>query len=143
MFFGTHPLRMDEKGRVALPARFRDRLADGLVMTKGQEHCVAVYPLSYFTHRSEALSQVPSTGARVRDYTRLLYAGADDPTPDKQGRVVVHAELRRYGGLQRDCVAIGANSYFEIWNSPAWEAFLTDREPLFARMEEEVVPGIL
>lgn len=143
MFFGTHGLRMDEKGRIALPVRFRERLADGLVMAKGQERCVAVYPQAYFDRRSEELSRLPSTAPRLRDYQRLLFASADDPTPDKQGRVVINTELRGYAALERECVAIGANSYFEIWNRPAWDAFLADREPQFARLEEEVVPGVL
>lgn len=143
MFFGTHPLRMDEKGRVALPARFRERLADGLVMTKGQDHCVSVFPLGEFSRQSIALSQVPNTGARSRDYQRLLYSAADDPTPDKQGRVVINQELRRYAVLERDCVAVGSNSHFEIWDSQAWRRFLDEREPLFARMDSEVVPGLV
>lgn len=143
MFFGTHALRMDEKGRVALPARFRERLADGLVMTRGQENCVSVFALPEFTRRSEELSRVPSTGPRMRDYQRLLYSAADDPIPDKQGRVVVNVELRRYAGLERDCVAVGSNTHFEIWDSEAWRRFLDDREPLFARMDSEVVPGLV
>ncbi len=143
MFFGTHPLRMDEKGRVALPARFRERLAEGLVMTRGQENCVSVFSLPDFTQRSLALSQVPNTGPRMRDYQRLLYSAADDPVPDKQGRVVVNLELRRYAGLERDCVAVGSNTHFEIWDSESWRRFLDDREPLFARMDSEVVPGLV
>lgn len=143
MFLGTHHLRMDEKGRIALPVRFRERLVDGLVMAKGQERCVAVFPQAYFDRRGEELSRAPSTSPRVRDYQRLLFASADDPTPDKQGRVVVNADLRGYAALERDCVAIGANSYFELWNREAWLTFLADREPQFARLEEEVVPGVL
>lgn len=143
MFLGTHQLRMDEKGRIALPVRFREKLADGLVMAKGQERCVTVYPQAYFDRKSEELSRAPATSPKVRDYTRLLFASADDPTPDKQGRVVVNADLRTYADLDRDCVAIGANSYVELWNARAWAAFLADREPQFARLEEEVVPGIV
>ena len=143
VFLGTHTLRMDEKGRVALPARFRERLADGLIVTRGQENCVSMFPLAEFTRRSDALSLVPSTGPKVRDYQRLMYSAADDPTPDKQGRVVINLELRRYAGLQRDCVAVGSNTHFEIWDSDAWRRFLDDREPLFARMDSEVVPGLV
>jgi MraZ protein len=143
VFLGTHAVRMDEKGRVALPARFRDRLVDGLIMTRGQEHCVSVFPLAEFSRQSVALGQASSTAARNRDYQRLMYSAADDPTPDKQGRVVINADLRRYAGLQRDCVAIGSNTHFEIWDGTAWQAFLDDREPLFARMDSEVVPGLV
>ncbi|MBA3524978.1 MAG: division/cell wall cluster transcriptional repressor MraZ [Geodermatophilaceae bacterium] len=143
MFFGTHGLRMDEKGRVALPSRFRDRLPEGLVMAKGQERCVAVFPVAFFERRGEELSRQSQSNPRMRDYQRLLFASADDPMVDKQGRVVVNADLRGYAGLDRDCVAIGANSHFEIWNRPSWEAFLADREPHFASLEEEVMPAVM
>ncbi|CAN5228685.1 division/cell wall cluster transcriptional repressor MraZ [soil metagenome] len=143
VFLGTHTLRMDEKGRVALPAKFRERLADGLVITRGQENCVSVFPLAEFTRRSVALSQVPNTAPRVRDYARLLYSAADAPTPDKQGRIVINLELRRYAALERDCVAIGSNTHFEIWDGEAWRRFLDEHEPLFARMDSEVVPGLV
>lgn len=142
MFLGTHLLRMDEKGRIALPVRFRERLIDGLVMAKGQERCVAIYPQAYFDRRGEELSRATTMTARMRDYQRLLFGSADDPTPDKQGRVVVSADLRAYAALERDCVAIGANSYVEVWDREAWATYLADREPHFAQLEEEVVPTV-
>ncbi|MGI8532944.1 MAG: division/cell wall cluster transcriptional repressor MraZ [Geodermatophilaceae bacterium] len=143
MFFGTHTLRMDEKGRVALPARFRERLVDGLVVVKSQDACLAVYPKVDFEGIGNALRAVPATGRKVRGYQRMLYGSADDPIPDKQGRVVITRDLRRYAGLEQDCVAVGANDHFEIWASGAWESFLAENEPEFAAMEEGVVPGVL
>ncbi len=143
MFLGTHSLRLDEKGRLFLPARFRDELAEGVVITKGQERCLFVFPLAEFRRVTEALSQAPVTQKTVRDYSRVFFASAWQEEPDKQGRVTIPPALREYAGLAKDCVVIGANARVEIWDSAAWEAYLADREQAFADLEEEVLPGVL
>ena len=143
MFLGTHSLRLDEKGRLFLPARFRDELAEGVVITKGQERCLFVFPLAEFRRVTEALSQAPVTQKTVRDYSRVFFASAWQEEPDKQGRVTIPPALREYAGLAKDCVVIGANARVEIWDSAAWEAYLADRERAFADLEEEVLPGVL
>ena len=143
MFLGTHSPRLDEKGRLFLPARFRDELAEGLVITKGQERCLFVFPLAEFRRVTEALSQAPVTQRAVRDYSRVFFASAWQEEPDKQGRVTIPPALREYAGLTKDCVVIGANTRLEIWDSAAWDAYLADREQAFADLEEEVLPGVL
>ncbi|MBA3277708.1 MAG: division/cell wall cluster transcriptional repressor MraZ [Geodermatophilaceae bacterium] len=142
MFFGTHALRLDEKGRLALPARYRDELAEGLVITKGQEHCLFGYPVGYMTRIAESLAHntAPGGSRAVREYERFLFGSADNPTPDKAGRVVVRQELRDYAGLDRDCVVVGANTRFEIWESSAWARFVAEREDSFSDLEAEVLP---
>ena len=143
MFLGTHTPRLDDKGRLFLPAKYRDELAGGLVITKGQERCLYVFPLAEFTRLTEALSTAPVTGKAVRDYSRVFFASASDEVPDKQGRITVPPALRSYAGLQRDCVVIGANTRLEIWDSQAWETYLAAQEDSFAEAAEEVLPGIL
>jgi MraZ protein len=143
VFLGTHSPRLDEKGRLFLPARFRDELAEGLVITKGQERCLFVFPLAEFRRVTEALSQAPVTQRAVRDYSRVFFASAWQEEPDKQGRVTIPPALREYAGLTKDCVVIGANTRLEIWDSAAWDAYLADREQAFADLEEEVLPGVL
>ena len=142
MFLGTHTLRLDEKGRLFLPAKYRDELSRGLVLTKGQERCLYVFPLTEFDRVTEAL-RAPVTTKAVRDYSRVFFASASDETPDRQGRITVPAALRGYAGLQRDCVVIGANTRLEIWDSQAWETYLATQEDTFAGASEEVYPGIL
>ena len=143
MFLGTHRPRLDEKGRLFLPAKYRDELASGLVITKGQERCLYVFPMAEFQRVTEAMSQAPVTQKAVRDYSRVFFASASDEVPDKQGRITVPPALRAYAGLQRDCVVIGANTRLEIWDSQAWETYLAAQEDSFADAAEEVLPGIL
>jgi len=142
MFLGTHEPKLDEKGRLILPARFRDELAKGLVITKGQERCLYVFPMSEFTSITERMRQAPVTEKGARDYMRVMFAGAHDEVPDKQGRVTIPSGLRSYAGLEKECVVIGANTRLEIWDSAAWNAYLADREKGFADVSTEVLPGL-
>jgi MraZ protein len=143
VFLGTHSPRLDDKGRLFLPAKFRDELAEGVVITKGQERCLYVWPMAEFRRVTEAMSQAPVTQKTVRDYSRVFFASASDEVPDKQGRITVPPSLREYAGLSRDCVVIGANTRVEVWDAAAWESYLADREQAFADLEEEVLPGVL
>jgi MraZ protein len=143
VFLGTHAPRLDEKGRLFLPAKFRDELAEGLVITKGQERCLYVFPTAEFGRLTEALRTAPVTAKAVRDYSRVFFASASDETPDKQGRITIPLPLRQYAGLTRDCVVIGANTRVEIWDSAAWETYLQAQEPAFSELGEEVLPGVL
>ncbi|MFI6497548.1 division/cell wall cluster transcriptional repressor MraZ [Nonomuraea typhae] len=143
MFLGTHQPRLDDKGRLFLPAKYREELAEGLVITKGQERCLYVFPVEEFQRITEALSTAPVTAKAVRDYSRVFFASASDETPDKQGRVTIPQALRTYAGLERDCVVIGANTRLEIWDAVAWETYLNAQEQAFSELSEEVLPGIL
>ena len=142
MFLGTHEPRLDEKGRLILPAKFREELSAGLVITKGQERCLYVFPSSEFATITETLRQAPVTSKNARDYMRVMFAGAHDEIPDRQGRVTIPAGLRTYAGLEKDCVVIGANTRVEIWDNAAWNSYLTDREKGFAEVSEEIFPGL-
>ncbi|MBW8481011.1 division/cell wall cluster transcriptional repressor MraZ [Actinomadura parmotrematis] len=143
MFLGTHTPRLDDKGRLFLPAKYREELSGGLVITKGQERCLYVFPMAEFQRITEALRTAPVTERAVRAYSRVFFASASDEVPDKQGRITIPAPLRAYAGLRRDCTVIGANTRLEIWDSRAWEVYLEQEEPAFADVSEEVLPGIL
>jgi MraZ protein len=142
MFLGTHEPKLDEKGRLILPARFRDELADGLVITKGQENCLYVFPTSEFALITERLRQAPVTQKNSRDYLRVMFAGAHDEVPDNQGRITIPTALRTYATLEKNCVVIGANTRLEIWDASSWSKYLSDREKTFAEVSEEVLPGL-
>ena len=142
-FLGTHHPRLDDKGRFFLPAKFRDRLAGGLVITAGQERCLYVFPEPEFDRIFDRIRQAPVTSKAARDYQRMFMAKASDETPDKQGRVTVNAELRRYAGLERDCVVIGAGTRVEVWDSASWERYSAEQEGPFAELSEEVLPGLI
>lgn len=142
-FLGTHTPRLDDKHRLVLPARFREPLAEGLVITRGQERCLCVWPVAGFAAATRQLSEAPPTAKAARDYLRVLFAGAHDEVPDRQGRVTVPQPLRDYAGLVRDCVVIGANTRVEIWAADAWERYLAEREDTFSALSQEVPPGLL
>lgn len=143
MFLGTHEPRLDDKGRLFLPAKYRDELAGGVVITKGQERCLYVFPRTEFERITEALRSAPVTAKAVRDYSRVFFASASDEIPDRQGRITIPPGLRSYAGLVRDCAVIGANTRLEVWDSAAWEAYLERQEPEFSELSEEVLPGVL
>jgi MraZ protein len=143
VFLGTHTPRLDDKGRLIFPAKFRDRLASGLVVTRGQERCLYVFPMDEFVRVAETMKEAPVTSKVVRDYLRVFLSGASDEIPDKQGRVTIPANLREYAGLDRDCTVIGAGSRVELWDTSAWDTYLASTEQAFADQAEEVIPGLL
>lgn len=143
LFLGTHQPRLDDKGRLFLPARFRDDLAAGLVITRGQERCLYVFTAGEFSRLYEQMRGAPVTSKRARDYLRVFLSGASQETPDKQGRVTVPQPLRDYAGLSKDCVVIGAGSRLEVWDAEAWETYLAANETAFAEQSEEVLPGLI
>lgn len=100
MFLGTHTPKLDEKNRLILPAKYRDELADGLVITRFQERCLAIWPIKTFVEVAQAVRTASSTQT-ARDYQRMLASGASDETPDKQGRITIPPHLRAYAGLDR------------------------------------------
>nr|WP_205708023.1 division/cell wall cluster transcriptional repressor MraZ [Kineococcus vitellinus] len=140
---GTYTPRLDDKGRLILPAKFRDQLLDGLVITRGQERCLYLFPMQEFERMHEELRRAPLTRKEARDYLRVFLSGASDETPDKQGRITVPPMLRSYAALDRDVAVIGAGSRVELWDLPTWEAYLAEAEPAFADQREEVLPGIV
>jgi MraZ protein len=143
LFLGTHQPRLDDKGRLFLPAKFRDDLAGGLVITRGQERCLYVFPVDEFQRLYDQLRVAPVTSKAARDYQRVFLSGASNETPDKQGRVTVPAPLREYAGLDRECVVIGAGARLEVWDAQAWETYLADQETAFSSLSEEVLPGFM
>jgi MraZ protein len=142
VFLGTHTPKLDDKGRLFLPARFRDELAEGVVITKGQERCLYVFKRADFEDQAAKLQTAPITAKAARDFGRVLFAGAVDDAPDKQGRVTVPGPLRSYAGLTKDCVVIGANTRLEIWDAATWASYEAEQDVAFAEQAEEVVPGL-
>ncbi len=143
VFLGTHTPRLDEKGRLFLPARFRDELAGGVVLTKGQDFCVFVYTAQEFARRAEAVQRASQATKAARDAARTFFSSAYDETPDKQGRITIPPGLRGYASLDRDVVVVGAGNRLEIWDAATWAAAEDEREEAFAGLSEEVLPGLL
>lgn len=142
VFLGTYTPKLDEKGRFFLPAKFREELSDGLVITVGQDRCLVIYPIATFTQVVQQSAEAPSTVAKVRNFQRMIAANASDETPDKQGRLTVPPHLRRYAGLEKEIVVVGSINRLEVWDADAWERFATEQESAYADMNEEVFPGL-
>ena len=114
MFLGAHNPKLDDKGRIILPAKFREGLTGGLVMTKGQERCVIIWPRAAFDTYAAELRRRSTNNEKVRAYTRVFFSSAFDDEADKQGRVTVPVPLRQWAGLARDLVVVGADTRIEI-----------------------------
>src|SRR5579884_3943049 len=112
------------------------------MITKEQDHCLYVFPRPVFEELARKVAEAPFTNEAVRAYQRYLFAGTDEQVPDSQGRIPITAELRRYAGLKKDCVVIGAVNRLEIWDAEAWRAYQEQHEDSYAQAREEVLPGM-
>lgn len=142
MFVGTHTPKIDDKGRLFLPAKFREAMSEGLVVTRGQENSLSVWSLEAFERLTARLQEASMTAKGTRDYARMLFAAASSEVPDKQGRIGIPAVLRQYAGLEKDVVVVGVMNHLEIWNPEAWATYSAEQEEQFAALSEEVFPGI-
>ena len=143
MFVGSYPLRLDEKGRLALPVRFRDQVADGMVIKKGQERCIYGLTMGRVAEQSAAIAAMaPADTAAARMRARLGFGSMVEVEPDKTGRITIPASLREYAGLDRDVVVVGVDTRFEIWDSTTWDGYVAEQEASFADMESEGMPTL-
>lgn len=142
MLLGTHTPKLDDKGRVILPAKFREDLAGGIVVTRGQERCLYVFSTSEFEAVHERIRQAPLSNKQARDFLRLFLSGASAEMPDSQNRITVPAHLRQYAGLEKELVVTGVGAHAEIWDATAWSDYLASNEESYADLEQEVIPGL-
>lgn len=140
MFLGTYTPKVDDKGRFFLPAKFRDSLESGLVITRGQDRCLVIYTNDEFVAWVSSIRTAPATVKSVRDYQRMIASSASDEVPDKQGRVTIPPMLRAYAGLDKEIVVVGAINRIEIWDAQAWQDYSAAQEDVFAELNEDVFP---
>lgn len=135
---GTFTPKIDEKGRLILPAKFRELLSDGLVLTRGQEHCLYILSAHEFQRMYRKIQK--SNSPHKRAYARLFTADAVSDRPDKQGRITIAAGLREYASLAigEEVVVIGAGTRIEVWDKASWDAYQGQNLDIFAAMNEEV-----
>lgn len=141
MFMGTYTPKIDEKGRLFLPAKFRDDLAEGLVVTRGQERCLAVWTAADFAQITERLRQAPITDKTVRGYVRMLFPAATHDVPDKQGRISIPPILREYASLKKDVMVMGVMDRLEIWDPQSWEQYSATEEDTFSDLSADIFPS--
>ncbi|SNT22374.1 division/cell wall cluster transcriptional repressor MraZ [Rhodococcoides kyotonense] len=143
MFLGTYTPKLDDKGRLTLPAKFREALSGGVMVSKGQDHSLAVYTHEEFAERVRRLTEASRSNPVARSYIRQLGAGTDEQQLDGQGRITLSAEHRRYANLDRNVVVNGSIEFIEIWNDEAWARYSTESEQSFSDAFDESLGGIL
>ena len=129
MFFGEYEHTIDDKNRLTLPARFRDALAGGIVLTRGLDECLDVYARADWDAMvGERITPLDPFSKEARDLKRFFFAAASDAELDKQGRVLVPPALHRHAGLGREVVVAGVLDHLEIWDRAAWARHVTTVE---------------
>ncbi len=134
-FYGTYTVRMDDKGRVTLPARYRDTFANGVMLARGQDHCLYVFTHEGFETFADDAINAPITDERARGYQRYMLANTDEQRPDTQGRVSIPPRMREYARLAKDLVIAGVGHRMEIWDAAEWEAYEAQQEAAYAAPE--------
>jgi MraZ protein len=123
MFFGQYTYKVDEKGRVPLPPRFRRQMKEGVILTKGMgQKYIAVYPIAEWKRLSDSLAAKAVTPANLRRLNRAIHGSAFGASPDGQGRIILPFSLREYAGIGDEAIVIGANNCVEFWCEGEWQA---------------------
>ena len=142
LLLGTYAPKIDAKGRMALPAKMRPQLGEGLVMARGQERCIYLLPATEFRRIAMQIQRTSMGNKAAREYLRVFLSGAVDQDPDKQGRVLVPQMLRDYANLGDDIVVIGVGTRAEIWDRKTWESYLADKEQGYSDIADDVLPEV-
>lgn len=124
MFLGEFEHSIDDKGRVAIPARFREELSEGLVLTRGFDRCLQAFPRPIWQRLAERVSGLSLGNEEARNLRRLLFSGAAEVEVDRQGRILIPQNLREYAGLSEQVVVAGLNTHFELWSGDRWHSVL-------------------
>ncbi|MEN8237575.1 MAG: division/cell wall cluster transcriptional repressor MraZ [Actinomycetota bacterium] len=136
MFLGEYSHSVDDKGRVVMPSKFRGELDGGLVITKGQERCLYVFPNERWDIEAHKVLELPRTDRRARSYSRAFFASASNQSLDKAGRCQIPEKLREYADLGKDVTVIGVADRVEIWDPESWLSAAQEGDDYYADIEE-------
>lgn len=128
MFIGEYSHAIDEKGRVSLPAKFRRNAAEGVVVTRGFDHCLFVYPRKEWQAMAQKLASLPISQKKNRAMARLMLAGARDEQLDAQGRIILPGYLREYASIAKHVTIAGLYNRMEIWDEDTWNDYKAKTE---------------
>ena len=138
MLLGEFKHNVDEKGRLAIPAKFRELFAKGAIVTRGLDHCLFVFSLAEWENLAKKLVALPLAQANSRAFARLMLAGATDVAVDGQGRVLVPDHLREYAGMKKQVVVAGLYNRLEIWDAEKWEEYKAKTESASDEIAEKL-----
>jgi MraZ protein len=140
MFLGEFAHNIDDKGRLTIPARFRDELEGGVVVTRGLDNCLWALSRAEWEILADKISALPITNPVARSFSRLMFGSAVDSIPDRQGRVLLPQNLREYAGIESESIIVGMKNRLEIWSPERWNAqmdrLIGDPEAFAAQMQD-------
>ncbi|CCP21480.1 putative protein involved in cell division or replication [Bacillus velezensis UCMB5036] len=139
MFMGEYRHTVDAKGRMIVPAKFREGLGEQFVLTRGLDQCLFGYPMNEWKLIEEKLKALPLTKKDARAFTRFFFSGATECELDKQGRVNIASSLLNYAKLEKECVVIGVSNRIELWSKVIWEQYTEEQEDSFAEIAENMI----
>lgn len=139
MFMGEYNHTVDKKGRLIMPAKFREMLNDKFIITKGLDHCLFVYSMDEWEIIEQKLKTLPFTQKDARAFVRFFFSGALETEIDKQGRILIPPNLREFAKIHKEVVVIGVSTRIEIWSQEEWETYRNDAELSYEQIAEKMV----
>ena len=128
MLLGEYQHNLDTKGRMAVPAKFREKLSAGAIITRGIDNCLFMFANAEWEELAKKLMALPLAQANSRAFVRLMLAGASDVEIDHQGRILIPDYLRKYAGIKKEVIVAGLYNRVEIWDEKSWAAYKTKTE---------------
>ena len=138
MFIGEYHHSIDEKGRLIVPAKFREGLGMKFIVTRGIENCLFVYPMDEWKKIVDKLESLPFTKRDARQFMRFFLSGASEAEFDKQGRINVTSPLISYANIEKECVIIGTGDRLEIWSEKSWSTFFDSAKDSMSDIAENL-----
>ena len=138
MFIGQYNNKMDAKGRLSIPIKFRDELGEKFIITRGLDSCLFGYSLQEWQKVESKIKSLPITKKNARTFQRFFFSGATEVEIDKQGRINITPTLREHAGLVKNCRVIGVNDRIEIWDEERWKAYIAETEENFEELAEQM-----
>lgn len=139
MFIGEYQHSLDDKGRLFMPAKFREELGPRFIVTRGFDHCLFAFPLNTWQSLNEQMQKLSLGSPEARAFLRLFFAGAAECEVDRQGRVLLPPYLREHAHLQADCAVIGVSNRVEIWDRALWESFRESAAETYESIAEKLI----
>src|SRR3990167_4969150 len=145
MFYGEYQHSIDRKGRIILPAKFREAAKNNYIekffVTRGLDKCLFMFSEEEWKNYEAKLKAVSFTKQQARTFNRLYFSGATEVVPDRQGRIIIPQYLKDFAEIKRDVVVLGVSNRIEIWAKPNWQSFYGNSTPVFEEIAQNLLEG--
>ena len=143
MFYGEYLHSIDRKGRLILPAKFREsaknNFIDKFFITRGLDGCLFMFSEEEWRNQEQRFKSLPITKQQARTFNRIYFSGAVEMVADKQGRILVPQFLKDFAGIKRDVMVVGVSNRIEIWAKEKWQEFYGNNQPVFEDIAEQLM----